>query len=33
MTHLTNAAIRQGLKDAGLGDEKVDTYEFGEIRE
>jgi hypothetical protein len=33
MTHLTNAAIRQSLKDGGLGDEKTDTYEFGEIRE
>jgi hypothetical protein len=33
MTHLTNAAIRQSLKDGGLGDEKLETYEFGEIRE
>jgi carbonic anhydrase len=33
MTHLTNDGIRKNLKEAGLGDEKLDTYEFGEIRE
>jgi len=33
MTHLTNAAIRKALKEQGLGDEKLDTYEFGEILE
>jgi len=31
MTHLTNDAIRKSLKSAGLGDEKLDTMEFGEI--
>jgi hypothetical protein len=33
MTHLTNDAIRKGLKKAGLGDDKVDSFEFGEIIE
>ncbi|KAK5061232.1 hypothetical protein LTR84_007774 [Exophiala bonariae] len=33
MTHLTNAAIRESLKSRGLGDDKVDTFEFGEIRD
>jgi hypothetical protein len=33
MTHLTNDAIRKSLKSAGLGDEKTDTMEFGEILE
>ena len=33
MTHLTNAAIREDLKNKGLGDEKVDSFEFGEIKE
>jgi len=32
MTHLTNAGIRESLKSKGLGDDKVDTFEFGEIR-
>lgn len=33
MTHLTNDAIRDSLKKRGLSDEKVDTMEFGEIKE
>jgi len=33
MTHLTNEAIRQTLKASGLGDEKAETFEFGEIKE
>jgi hypothetical protein len=32
MTHLTNAAIRESLKSKGLGDDKVDSFEFGEIK-
>lgn len=31
MTHLTNDFIRTNLKKEGLGDEKVDSFEFGEI--
>ncbi|EHL03210.1 hypothetical protein M7I_0723 [Glarea lozoyensis 74030] len=31
MTHLTNDAIRSSMKSRGLGDEKLDTFEFGEI--
>ena len=31
MTHLTDAAIRESLKSKGLGDDKVDIKEFGEI--
>lgn len=33
MTHLTNAGIRESLKSKGLGDDKVDSVEFGEIKE
>jgi hypothetical protein len=33
MTHLTNDAIRSSMKSRGLGDEKLDTFEFGEILE
>jgi hypothetical protein len=33
LTHLTNDAVRKSLKEAGLGDDKLDSYEFGEIRE
>jgi len=33
MTHLTNDAIRKTLRIQGLGDEKLDTLEFGEISE
>ncbi|KEF60948.1 uncharacterized protein A1O9_02512 [Exophiala aquamarina CBS 119918] len=32
MTHLTNAGIRESLKSKGLGDDKVDSTEFGEIK-
>ena len=33
MTHLTNAAVREDLKKKGLGDDKVDSVVFGEIKE
>jgi carbonic anhydrase len=31
MTYVTNDFIRTNLKKEGLGDEKVDSFEFGEI--